>query len=314
MQQKIIFAGTPPFAATLLESLLALPEYSICAVLTQPDRRAGRGQTLQTSPVKELALKYHLPIHQPSSLKNIILQEALTVYKADLIIVAAYGLLLPSAVLTIPKLGCINVHASLLPKFRGAAPIQQAIIQGESETGITIMQMDAGLDTGDMLLKETIPILATDTSDSLTHKLSILACHTLKIALESLFNKNIIPEKQDDNKASYAPKINKQDAGILWQESAAVIARKIRAFTPWPGAFTHMQDELLKVWQAIPLPGSQAETAGQIIAISPLGIDVATGNGILRLVEVQCAGGKRLKIADFLNAKKSILQIGYCFN
>jgi methionyl-tRNA formyltransferase len=297
---KLIFAGTPEFAATALAALLDSP-HEVCAVYTQPDRPAGRGRKLKASPVKELALAHDIPVHQPASLKDEAEQQTLRDYGADLMVVVAYGLLLPEAVLKAPRLGCINIHASLLPRWRGAAPIQRAIQAGDAETGITIMQMDVGLDTGDMLHTVTTPIEADDTAQSLHDRLAQLGAEALIAALEQIEAGSIQAVKQDEALANYARKLDKAEAEIDWTRTTAEIDRQIRAFNPWPVAQTLYQGEALRIWQATPLAGPVTQPPGTIVHADKHGIDVATGDGLLRLTQVQLAGSKAMDAAAFLN-------------
>ena len=298
---NIIFAGTPEFAASHLQSLID-SEHHILAVYTQPDRPAGRGRKLTAGPVKQLALQHGLDVCQPVSLKDKSEQQQLAALDADLMIVVAYGLILPTAVLEAPRLGCINVHASLLPRWRGAAPIQRAILAGDSETGVTIMQMDKGLDTGDMLLVEKTPIHADDTAQSLHDRLADIGAKTLLTALDLLSKNQLKPEKQDDSLATYAEKIKKQEARIDWRQSAEHIHRLVCAFNPWPVAETSVDDKTVRIWQSGVLPGSQSAEPGAIVNESRSGIDVATGDGLLRIATLQLPGGKPLAAAEFLNA------------
>lgn len=296
---KIIFAGTPDFAAASLQALLD-NDYNVCAVYTQPDRPAGRGQQLQISPVKSLALQHNLPVFQPPTLKMPEVQMQLTDLQSDLMIVAAYGLLLPKAVLNAPKLGCINVHASLLPRWRGAAPIHRAILAGDQMTGITIMQMDIGLDTGAMLLKIECPILPTDTGETLHDKLAEIGGKALISSLEKW--KTLKPELQDDDLATYAKKIDKSEAQIDWNLSALELDRQIRAFNPYPVAQAEVNGLLLRIWKAQPLDESTNKPVGSISCANKNGLDIATGDGVLRLLTVQQAGKRALSVGDFLNA------------
>ncbi len=309
---KIIFAGTPEFAAKSLAALLNTP-HEIIAVYTQPDRPAGRGQKLAASPVKQLALQYNLPVLQPNTLKTPVEQEKLQSFNADLMIVAAYGLILPAAVLQAPRLGCLNIHASLLPRWRGAAPIQRAILAGDHETGITLMQMDEGLDTGAMLVKASCPILASDTSESLHDRLAELAATTLISALENILASKIKAETQDSSQATYASKISKEEGKIDWQKDALSIDRQIRAFNSWPVAYTALNEQHLRILEAKALSEDNTGAPGTIMAISKSGLDVATGQGILRLLKVQLPGSKALAIADFLNARKDDFKVGHSF-
>jgi len=297
---KLLFAGTPEFAATALAALLDSP-HQVCAVYTQPDRPAGRGRKLKASPVKELALQHGIPVHQPVSLKDESEQQTLRDYGADLMVVVAYGLLLPPAVLEAPRLGCINIHASLLPRWRGAAPIQRAIEAGDAETGVTIMQMDVGLDTGDMLFTVTTAIAADDTAQTLHDRLAQLGAQALLETLEQIASGTATPVKQDEDRANYARKLDKAEAVIDWSRSSAELDRLVRAFTPWPVAQTDYQGETLRIWQAVPLEAASTQAPGTIVHADKHGIDVATGDGLLRLTQVQLAGSKAMDAAAFLN-------------
>ncbi|MEY3219858.1 MAG: hypothetical protein RIT27_1215 [Pseudomonadota bacterium] len=296
---RIIFAGTPDFAAASLQALLD-HNHHICAVYTQPDRPAGRGQQLQMSAVKMLALQHNLPIYQPVTLKTPDAQTELTNLNADLMVVAAYGLILPQAVLDAPTLGCINVHASLLPRWRGAAPIQRAILAGDHLTGITIMQMDIGLDTGAMLLKADCPILPDDTSETLHDKLAVLGGNALIQALNNW--ESLKKEPQDDNLATYAKKLEKSEAQLDWQLPAAELDRRIRAFNPYPIAQADVKGLSLRIWKAQLLDLSTNKPAGTLIRADKNGLDMATGEGVLRLLTVQQSGKRALSVGDFLNA------------
>ncbi|MBD3671334.1 MAG: methionyl-tRNA formyltransferase [Gammaproteobacteria bacterium] len=304
---KLIFAGTPEFAATALQSILD-SRHEVCAVYTQPDRPAGRGRKLKASPVKELALTHDIPVQQPASLKHEAELQTLRDYGADLMVVVAYGLLLPQAVLDIPRLGCINIHASLLPRWRGAAPIQRAIEAGDKETGVTIMQMDAGLDTGDMLLTLTTPINSDDTAESLHDRLARLGAEAVVEALDKIEAGELTGKKQDDNKANYARKLDKAEAVIDWSRPAVELDRLVRAFNPWPVAQTTLAGQVLRIWRAAPMDTSTDAAPGSVIAASKAGIDVATGEGILRLIQVQQAGSKALDAAAFLNGHPELKQ------
>jgi methionyl-tRNA formyltransferase len=294
---RLIFAGTPEFAARALAALHSAG-HTIALVLTQPDRPTGRRLKLAPSAVKALAQERGLEVYQPSSLKDAQTQETLRAARADLMVVAAYGLILPEPVLSIARLGAINIHASLLPRWRGAAPIQRAILAGDTLTGISIMQMDRGLDTGPVLAAEAIPIAADDTGGSLHDKLAELGARLIVGALAQLAQGGFRAQPQPDAGASYATKIAKAEAAIDWRESAAAIERKVRAFNPLPGASTAARNTALKIWRA---HATQTEGApGTILEAGPGGIVVACGSGSLRVLELQRAGGKRLAAAQFL--------------
>jgi methionyl-tRNA formyltransferase len=295
---KIIFAGTPIFAATALDALIKA-DHEIGLVLTQPDRPAGRGMKAVASAVKLLAQQHDLALLQPLTLKNSELQAQLQTLNADVMVVAAYGLILPEAVLNIPRLGCLNIHASLLPRWRGAAPIQRAILAGDQETGITIMQMDAGLDTGVILLKHSIVITQEDTAQSLHDKLSLLGAQSIVEALILLQQGKLVPIMQDEILVCYAAKIKKTEAEIDWQQTAGQIDRVVRAFNPSPGAYTYFKGIVLKIWQAKIVVGEVGKP-GEIVATGREGIAVACGSGMLRIEMVQKPGGKKLSTADFL--------------
>ncbi len=301
MALRLVFAGTPEFAAAHLQALINSP-HEIVAVLTQPDRPAGRGQHLKPSAVKTLALANELPVFQPARLKDEAVQTQLKYFNADLIIIVAYGLILPKEALTIPPLGCINVHASLLPRWRGAAPIQRAIEAGDTETGITIMQMDEGLDTGDMLLQKSYPIDSEISSAELLLNLSQLGAETLIAALNLLEQHNLKSVVQDSSSATYAHKISKAEAELDWNLSAEVLANKVRAFNPWPVAFMQWQNQNCRVWRAIALARQTHHPVGKVIAASKEGIDVQCGKGVLRILELQLPGKKTQSAADFVNA------------
>ncbi|WP_049723010.1 methionyl-tRNA formyltransferase [Gilvimarinus polysaccharolyticus] len=311
---RLIFAGTPEFAAAHLDSLLAGP-HQVVACYTQPDRPAGRGKKLKPSPVKERALAAGLPVHQPLSLKDPSEQALLANYNADVMVVVAYGLLLPKAVLDTPRLGCINVHASLLPRWRGAAPIQRAIEAGDTESGVTIMQMDVGLDTGDMLAKVSCPIGTTDTGGSLHDTLLALGSPALTDTLAQLANGTAQPQVQDDTQSNYAAKITKAEAELDWQQSAAVLEQKIRAFNPFPVTFcrpANAPDTRIRVWQADLGPTTDAP-AGSITEIGDSYLEVACGDGSLRLTLLQLPGKRALPVADLLRGNANLFSVGERF-
>lgn len=302
---KLIFAGTPEFAATHLQALLN-SEHRVIAVYSQPDRPSGRGRKLKVSPVKQLALENAIPVYQPNSLKDQTEQQNLADLNADLMIVVAYGLILPPEVLSAPRYGCVNVHASLLPRWRGAAPIQRAIFEGDSETGVTIMQMDKGLDTGDMLLTVKTEIKPDDTSQTLHDRLATIGAEALLDVLSLLGDNKLTPQKQDDSQANYAEKIHKQEAQIDWGQPAQRIHQKVCAFNPWPVAESNIDGERLRIWESCVIDDNSAvppgSTAGSVIHESRDGIDVSTGKGLLRIKRLQLPGGKPLNAAEFLNA------------
>jgi methionyl-tRNA formyltransferase len=298
---NILFAGTPEFAATTLAALLK-SQHRICAVYTQPDRPAGRGRKLTASAVKQLSLQHNLVVMQPESLKTEEAQQQLKDFNVDVMVVVAYGLILPPAVLQIPRLGCINVHASILPRWRGAAPIQRAILAGDRETGVTIMQMDKGLDTGDMLFRKTTSIRDDDTAQSLHDRLAIIGADALLETLLLLNENKIHPEKQDNALATYAEKLHKSEAQINWQQSASSIHRQVCAFNPWPVAQTDLDGETVRIWQSQVLQLSSDRSPGSVIDECKEGIDVATGDGVLRIIRLQLPGAKPLMVSDFLNA------------
>ena len=298
---KIVFAGTPDFSLSPLRALYQT-EHQIIAVYTQPDRPAGRGRKLTASPVKAFAVEHDIPVYQPATLRDSESQAQLASLDADLMIVVAYGLIIPSEVLQMPKQGCINIHASLLPRWRGAAPIQRAILEGDKETGITIMQMDEGLDTGDMLLRESCPIHAEDTAGSLHDRLATLGGTAILKSLKMMAAGELHPVPQDDSMSCYAAKLKKSEAQIDWQLSAIEIDRQIRAFNPWPVSQTTWQNKTLRVWGAELIEGSSDLPVASIMRSSQEGIDVVTGEGLLRLTKIQLAGGKPMSASAFLNA------------
>jgi methionyl-tRNA formyltransferase len=295
---RLIFAGTPEFAAAALAALIDAG-HDVALVLTQPDRPAGRGMKLTPSPVKQLAVQHGLSVLQPATLKDAEVQAQLTTVNADAMIVAAYGLLLPPAVLTLPRLGCLNIHASLLPRWRGAAPIQRAILADDQETGITIMQMDSGLDTGGMLLRVALPITDKDTAQTLHDKLASLGASSIVSALQQLELGTLQAQPQDDSAATYAAKLAKAEGLIDWHKSAAQLARAVRAYNPFPVAQARLQAETWRIWQAQAVERSEG-TPGEILQADKAGILVRCGEGALLLEELQRAGGKRLPASSFL--------------
>lgn len=297
---RIIFAGTPDFAARHLNALIN-SEHQVVGVYSQPDRPAGRGKKLKASEVKELALAHDLPVFQPESLKSAEALNELSNLNADIMIVVAYGLLLPKAILDAPRLGCLNVHGSILPRWRGAAPIQRAIWAGDSETGVTIMQMDEGLDTGDMLHISRCPIQNTDTSASLYDKLAELGPDALLHTINKLSAGEITPQQQNDEQANYAKKLSKEEANIDWSMSAVQIERNIRAFNPWPVCFTQMGGQTVKIYQAHVV--TQAGNPGQVLSSDKNGIVIGCGEHALSITQLQPQGKKPMAISDFLNGR-----------
>ncbi|WP_417606130.1 methionyl-tRNA formyltransferase [Oceanimonas baumannii] len=300
---NLVFAGTPDFAARHLQALLDAG-HNVIAVYTQPDRPAGRGKKLTPSPVKITAEQAGLPVYQPQSLRHEEAQAELAALDADLMVVVAYGLILPQVVLDTPRLGCINVHGSLLPRWRGAAPIQRAIWAGDTDTGVTIMQMDKGLDTGAMLYKASLSVEPSDTSASLYEKLAGLGPQALLHTLEQLANGTAVAEPQNDAEANYAEKLSKEEARIDWTLPAGQLERCVRAFNPWPVSYFMVAEHNIKLWQAEVLTEATSATPGTILAAGKTGIDVATGEGVLRLISLQPPGKKAMSCQDLLNARK----------
>ncbi|WAK01674.1 methionyl-tRNA formyltransferase [Methylobacter sp. YRD-M1] len=297
---KIIFAGTPEFAVPTLQMLLD-SEHEVCAVYTQPDRPAGRGRKLQPSPVKELALKAGIPVFQPETLKTDEDLRQIASFNADLMVVVAYGVILTQAVLDAPRLGCINVHGSLLPRWRGAAPIQRAIMAGDEKTGVTIMQMVRKLDAGDMLHKEECVIGPNDTASDLHDKLAQLGAIGLAKVLEQIKVGVVQAEKQDEALVTYAEKLEKSEAVLDWTQPAEQLSRKVRGLNAWPVAQTLCRGEVLRIWRAEAINADTNAEPGSVRCANKI-MDVATGKGLLRLHEVQLPGGKRMSIQAFLNA------------
>ena len=291
---RLVFAGTPEFAALALQAIVAAG-HDVALVLTQPDRPAGRGMALQPSPVKKLALEKGIEVFQPLSLKDAEAQARIAAVGAEVMVVAAYGLILPQTVLDLPRFGCLNIHASLLPRWRGAAPIQRALLAGDAETGVCIMQMEAGLDTGPVLLREAFPILPDDTSATLHDRLAALGARLVVDALEGL-PLPATPQVLDG--VTYAQKIGKAEAQVDWSQSAAELDRHIRAFNPFPGAQAQFGGQTVKLWRAAPVEGSGEK--GQILQVDRNRVVVACGSGALAVSELQKAGGKRLAVREFL--------------
>ncbi|KAA6183860.1 methionyl-tRNA formyltransferase [Thiohalocapsa marina] len=307
---RIIFAGTPDFAVPALTGLIE-HGHAVVAVYTQPDRPAGRGRKLTPSPVKQAALAADIPVQQPATLRDDDALAQLAALDADLMVVAAYGLLLPPAALQAPRLGCVNIHASLLPRWRGAAPIQRAIFAGDPQSGISIMQMEAGLDTGPVYLRRSIDLAKDETGGSLHDRLAALGAEALLAALPGILDQTLQPTPQDDALATYARKLSKDEARIDWTRPAIALERQVRAFDPWPVAQTRLGDEVLRIWSATALgpevdtavPSGTAPEPGRVLATGRDGIDVATGDGRLRITRLQAPGKRPMSALDFSNAR-----------
>ncbi len=310
---RILFAGTPDFAAYQLQTLLD-SQHQIIGVYTQPDRPAGRGRKLTPSPVKALAMEHDISIFQPVNFKDAADQQQLADLKPDLMVVVAYGLLLPQVILDTPRLGCINIHASLLPRWRGAAPIQRAIAAGDDRSGVTIMQMDAGLDTGDMLVTVECPILPTDTASELHDRLQEIGGAALIEAIDEIANGTSIGEQQDDKEACYAHKLRKKEAHLDFSLDASSLELQVRAFNPWPVSHTELGSDRVRIWEALAIPGSFEDKPGTIIHSDPEGIDVSCGKGALRLLRLQFPGAKSLSAKDILNSRSEQLKPGQTFS
>jgi methionyl-tRNA formyltransferase len=302
---RILFAGTPTFAVPALSALVAA-EWAVVGVYTQPDRPAGRGRKTVPGPVKQVALDAGLPVFQPPSFKDPAAVEQLASLRADLMIVAAYGLILPLAVLETPRLGCINIHASLLPRWRGAAPIQRALLAGDDATGISLMQMEQGLDTGPVLATQRTRIGPRDTGGSLHDRLAAIGAKLLLDSLPEIISQRLTPEAQDAAAATYATKLDKREAEIDWRDSADAIDRRVRAFDPWPVAQTRWDDAVLRIWESIPRMDAETEGAvpGTVLGSGPDGIDVATGAGVLRVTRLQAPGKRPIAAADFAHSRR----------
>ncbi|MDX1569916.1 MAG: methionyl-tRNA formyltransferase [Xanthomonadales bacterium] len=297
---RVVFAGTPEFSVPALDTLIDHPATDVVAVYTQPDRPAGRGRKLQASPVKRRALEADIPVRQPISLRPPEVRAQLEQDQADLMVVVAYGLILPAPILALPRLGCWNLHASLLPRWRGAAPIQRAILAGDPETGVCLMQMDAGLDTGPVLSTRRVPIEPDDTAGSLHDKLAEVGADLLGEAMADPGGMQPVPQVGEP---TYARKIDKNEAELDWNQPATSLWRQVRAFSPWPGARARLAGQEIKIWSAVPLEGPSSDAVpGQIVAADRNGIVVATGDGALRLLELQKPGARRVSAADYVNA------------
>ncbi|MGH7181098.1 MAG: methionyl-tRNA formyltransferase [Nitrospiraceae bacterium] len=297
---RLVFMGTPDFAATSLDALLKSDD-SVVGVVTQPDRPKGRGQVLTQSPVKLLAQREQIPLLQPLKMKDPEFLQALSEWKPDLIAVAAFGRILTPAILSLPPLGCINVHGSLLPKYRGAGPIQWAIINGETETGITTMLMDEGMDTGAMLLQQSIPITSEDTAGTLSARLADLGGTVLVETIVRLKAGTLVPRSQDPSRATLAPLLKKEDGAIDWAFTAIALANRVRGLAPWPGAYTTVAgNDRWTIWRALALPGPATKPPGVVIAITADAIHVATGEGILAVMELQPANSRRMTVSQYL--------------
>ncbi len=298
---RIIFAGTPDFSVPALQALIA-SRHEVVAVYTQPDRPLGRGRKLVHGPVKQVAADHKIPVYQPLDFKGVETIGELQSLQADLMVVVAYGLILPQAVLDAPPLGCINIHASLLPRWRGAAPIQRAIIAADRRTGISIMQMDAGLDTGSVWLHRDIDIHANETGAHLHDRLARLGADALMDVLPLLANEGRQPTAQADEGVTYAHKLSKSEAAIEWSEPAALIHRKVCAYNSWPVAYTQLDGKQLRVWESRLVDAESKSAPGSVVNSSPGGIDVVTGKGLLRIIKLQLPGKRAMSAADFLNA------------
>ena len=299
---RIIFAGTPDFAVPPLKALLA-SGHAVVAVYTQPDRPAGRGRKLAASPVKLLAMEHDVPVYQPDSFKAEEDIKRFRLQQADIMVVVAYGLLLPEAVLNAPRMGCINIHASILPRWRGAAPIQRAVLAGDAFSGVSIMPMEKGLDTGPVYLIKRVPLAADETGGSLHDKLSVLGAEALLQALPGIVDGSLMAVAQDNRLSTYARKLDKQEAAIDWTRPAQEIERQVRAFNPWPVAYTPYENVNLRIWEAHALEGAAA-AAGTVMAAGREGIDVATGSGLLRITHLQMPGKRAMSAVDFINSQQ----------
>jgi methionyl-tRNA formyltransferase len=299
---RLIFAGTPDFSVPVLQALLD-SDHLLVAVYTQPDRPAGRGRKLIPGPIKQLAARHGIPVFQPVRLGDPQVLEQIAALNPDLMVVVAYGLILPQAALDIPRRGCVNLHASLLPRWRGAAPIQRAILAGDRETGVCLMQMEAGLDSGPVLAEVRTEIRASENAGSLHDRLSQLAADLLSTNLDALERGTLTPRQQDPQRVSYATKLEKDEAMLDWRQAAVQLERQVRAFNPWPVAQTRYHGEVLRVWEAHAIEGTDS-VPGAVVYAGKQGIDVACGSGRLRLLQIQLPGGKRMKSQDFINSRQ----------
>jgi len=307
---KIIFAGTPDFAVPALAALIEIG-HDVALVLTQPDRPSGRGMKLKASPVKELALQNQIEVFQPETLKDLDAQSYIEAVKADVMIVAAYGLIIPTNVLQMPRLGCYNIHASLLPRWRGAAPIHRSLLAGDAETGVTIMEVVPALDAGAMILKGVLTIGARDTSQSLHDELAKIGADLMVVAMKQLAEKGSLPTTpQDESLVTYAAKLQKSEASIDWSQSADLISRQVRAFNPFPVAHAMLGGEVCRIWMATAVGSAVNETPGKVLDVGAT-IQVACGEGVLSIEELQSPGEKRLKARDFVNGHG--LKVGQYF-
>ena len=306
---RIVFAGTPDFAASSLQALLDAG-HDVIAVYTQPDRPAGRGRKLKPSPVKQVALDHQVDVYQPLNFKDAESVTQLQALNADLMVVVAYGIILPKVVLGTPRLGCINVHASLLPRWRGAAPIHRAVLAGDKQTGVTIMQMDEGLDTGDMLLKHSCEIGAAESSGALHDRLAVIGAEALLESLPGLADGSLKGEAQNEALSNYADKLEKAEGQIDWQQPAEAIARQIRGLAPWPVAYTQLNGETMRIWQADISNEQASQPPGCVISTDKKAIHVACGEGAIQLLHVQLPGSKAMPVSAVLNSKRDLFATG----
>ena len=312
---RIVFMGTPDFAVSSLEALIK-SDHSVVGVVTQPDRPKGRGRELAASPVKVVSQREHIPLLQPTKMKDPAFLDALRGWQPDLIAVAAFGRILPAVILQLPRSGCINVHGSLLPKYRGAGPIQWAIINGENETGISTMFMDEGMDTGDILLQKSLPIRPDDTAGSLSARLAELGGRLLIDTIVQLQAGTLVRQPQDSRRVSMAPLLKKEDGLIDWALSATEIERRLRGMTPWPGVYTFAGDDRWTIWRAVPVDSVVAAPPGIVTGVTKEGIAVATGNGVLLITEIQPANGRRMTAEQYVAGHPITpgLRLGHAFH